>query len=65
MYKTNGAIYLARRDLLMQEGSFYGCCPRPFVMPADRSIDIDTKLDFDMAEFLYRRRPSSKALESG
>ena len=60
VYKTNGAIYLARRDVLMQEGSFYGSCPRPFVMPAERSIDIDTKLDFDMAEFLYRRRQRSE-----
>jgi CMP-N-acetylneuraminic acid synthetase len=56
VYKTNGAIYLARRDALMQEGSFYGDCPRPLIMPAERSIDIDTQLDFDMAEFLYRRR---------
>jgi CMP-N,N'-diacetyllegionaminic acid synthase len=55
VYKTNGAIYLARRDVLMEEGSFYGSCPRPLVMPPERSIDIDTQLDFDIAEFLYRR----------
>ena len=55
VYRTNGAIYLVRRDVLMQEGSFYGSCPRPLLMPAERSIDIDTQLDFEMAEFLYRR----------
>ena len=65
VYKTNGAIYLARRDVLMQEGSFYGNCPRPLIMPAERSIDIDTKLDFDMAEFLYRRQQRGDALERG
>jgi CMP-N-acetylneuraminic acid synthetase len=64
VYKTNGAIYLARRDMLMQEGSFYGDCPRPLIMPPERSVDIDTKLDFDMAEFLYRRR-QHEARESG
>jgi len=64
VYKTNGAIYLARRDVLMQEGSFYGNCPRPLVMPAERSVDIDTQLDFDMAEFLYRRQ-HGEARESG
>jgi CMP-N-acetylneuraminic acid synthetase len=64
VYKTNGAIYLARRDVLMQEGSFYGDCPRPLIMPPERSVDIDTKLDFDMAEFLYRRR-QHEARESG
>jgi CMP-N,N'-diacetyllegionaminic acid synthase len=56
VYKTNGAIYFTRRDVLMQEGSFYGGCPRPLIMPAERSVDIDTQLDFDMAEFLYRRQ---------
>ena len=55
VYRTNGAIYIARRDVLMEEGSFYGSCPRPLVMPPERSIDIDTRLDFEMAEFLYRR----------
>lgn len=55
VYKTNGAIYLVRRDVLMQDGSFYGSCPRPLVMPPERSIDIDTQLDFEIAEFLCRR----------
>jgi CMP-N,N'-diacetyllegionaminic acid synthase len=55
IYKTNGAIYLVRRDVLMEENSFYGSSPRPFVMPPERSIDIDTQLDFEIAEFLYRR----------
>ena len=55
VYRTNGAIYLSRRDVLMEQASFYGACPRPYVMPAERSIDIDTRLDFEIAEFLYRR----------
>jgi N-acylneuraminate cytidylyltransferase len=55
VYKTNGAIYLARRDVLMEQGSFFGSHPRPLVMPPERSIDVDTRLDFDMAEFLFRR----------
>ena len=65
VYRTNGAIYLTRRDLLMQEGSFYGDCPRPFIMSAARSIDIDTKLDFEMAEFIYRRCQRGEDPESG
>jgi len=62
VYRTNGAIYLARRDVLMQEGSFYGSCPRSLLMPPERSVDIDTRLDFEIAEFLYRR---SKQRQSG
>ena len=61
VYKTNGAIYLVRRDVLMQEGSFYGSWPRPFVMPPERSIDIDTRLDFEIAEFLYQRSKQNQA----
>ena len=55
VYKTNGALYLARSDVLIEEQSFYGSCPRPLIMPADRSIDIDDRLDFDVAEFMFQR----------
>jgi CMP-N,N'-diacetyllegionaminic acid synthase len=55
VFKTNGAIYLTRRDTLMTDNSFYGSCARAFIMPPERSIDIDTRLDFEMAEFLWRR----------
>jgi CMP-N-acetylneuraminic acid synthetase len=60
VYKTNGAIYLTRRDTLMEENSFYGSCARAFMMPPERSIDIDTRLDFEMAEFLWRRRDEQR-----
>jgi CMP-N,N'-diacetyllegionaminic acid synthase len=55
VYRTNGAIYLARRDIVMEQDSFYGSKPVPFVMPPERSVDIDTALDFEIAEFLFRR----------
>ena len=55
VYKTNGAVYLARRDVLMEQDSFFGACPRPLVMPPERSIDIDTRLDFEISEVLYRK----------
>ena len=55
VYRTNGAIYLARRDIVMEQDSLYGSKPLPLVMPAERSVDIDTALDFDIAEFLFRR----------
>jgi CMP-N-acetylneuraminic acid synthetase len=63
VYKTNGAIYLARRDVLMEEGSFYGSHPRPLVMPPERSIDIDTQLDFDIAEFVWSSAKKGQGYE--
>jgi CMP-N,N'-diacetyllegionaminic acid synthase len=61
VYKTNGAIYLTQRNVLMDEGSFYGSRPRGLVMPPERSIDIDTRLDFELAEFLWRRNTNSSS----
>ena len=67
VYKTNGAIYLTRRDVLTEQGSFYGSRAHGFIMPPERSIDIDTRLDFEMAEFLWRRehaQPSQPVVRS-
>ena len=55
VYKTNGAVYLVRRDVLMEDDSLWGDAPRPLVMPAERSLDIDTELDFALAELLLER----------
>ena len=63
VYKTNGAIYLARRDVLLEQNSFYGDCPRPLVMPPERSVDIDTRLDFEIAEILYQKVHADEAQE--
>lgn len=59
-YKRNGAIYLIRRDRL-EEGRLYGDSIRGLVMPEDRSIDIDTELDFLIADMLMSRRDLKNA----
>lgn len=51
-YALNGALYLVRPQVLTRSGSFYGGRTFPYVMPYDRSIDIDTIEDMRMAEFL-------------
>lgn len=53
----NGAIYVWRRDALAQaaEQGFWSVPARPFVMPRNRSIDIDDLEDFEMAEWLKQR----------
>jgi CMP-N,N'-diacetyllegionaminic acid synthase len=63
VYRTNGAIYLTRRDALMEQESFYGARPLALVMPPERSIDIDTQLDFEMAAFLFERNGIRPQLE--
>jgi N-acylneuraminate cytidylyltransferase len=51
-YCRNGAIYLARRAVVMEGNSLYGTRIRPYIMPPERSVDIDTPLDFALAETL-------------
>ena len=53
MYLRNGAIYLTRRDTLLQ-GSFKGKNCKALIMPQERSVNIDTEFDFAMAEWLYQ-----------
>ena len=51
-YVLNGALYLATRSFLMSEYSFVNDQTIPYVMPVERSVDIDTFLDWKWAEFL-------------
>jgi CMP-N-acetylneuraminic acid synthetase len=51
-YMRNGSIYLTRRDVLMEQGSIWGRTIRPYVMPLERSVSIDTELDLKLAELM-------------
>lgn len=60
LYILNGAIYLTRVDTIAQ-GSFTGEHSIGFVMPPERSINIDTEFDLLVAEqlaFLFRNDES-------
>ena len=48
----NGAIFIFNYQKLKQEYGYYFERTYPYIMPAERSIDIDTELDFNYAEFL-------------
>ena len=54
-YVLNGAVYGFRPDLLRQERAFVGANTLAWVMPAERSVDIDDLEDFERAEALWRR----------
>ena len=55
-YIRNGAIYLIRRDVLMENNSIWGEVIRPYVMPEERSYDIDSERDFRLVELVMRER---------
>lgn len=55
-YALNGAIYVARTSWLLQHGNFLSPDTVAYVMPLERSIDIDTALDFHMVEAILNSK---------
>lgn len=60
MFIRNGAIYLTRCNILLG-GSLKGKDCRGFVMPAERSVNIDTELDFRYAAWVLAGMPAPAA----
>ncbi len=59
VYKRNGAVYASTRDTVMEKKKLYGAddiVTRPYIVPAERSVDINTMLDFHVAEALLELR---------
>ncbi len=50
-YKRNCAIYLTKTEYIMQNDLF-GKVSRPYIMPEERSLDINEPSDIKYAEFL-------------
>jgi N-acetylneuraminate synthase len=55
-YRPNGAIYVAAPDTLRKEGSFTTGSTRGFVMPADRSVDVDAPGDLTVVRAILEAR---------
>lgn len=56
LYRVNGAVYVTVRDTLMKENKIVdnnNCAG--VIMPRERSTDIDTELDFAVAELAMKR----------
>jgi CMP-N-acetylneuraminic acid synthetase len=52
VYAANGAVYVARPDWLRAAGTFWTDETAGHVMPAERSVDVDSELDFKLAQLL-------------
>lgn len=55
-YMRNGAIYLTRRDVLMEHNSIWGTVIHPYVMPPERSVGVDSELDLKLVELLVQEK---------
>jgi CMP-N-acetylneuraminic acid synthetase len=52
----NGAIYVTRTDRLLQTGTLYGEGTLAYVMPEERSLDVDTAWDLHLVDLILRDR---------
>ncbi len=59
VYKRNAAIYLTKVEYIFQNDLF-GKVSRPYLMPAERSVDINEPIDFLIAEFFLNKNISVK-----
>lgn len=54
VYSLNGAIYVAEVNWLQKSKSFLTAETVAFIMPNNRSYDIDTENDFNLCELIMR-----------
>jgi CMP-N,N'-diacetyllegionaminic acid synthase len=54
MFILNGAIYLTATTTLLRTRSFYAADTRAYVMPPERSLDVDTPWDMHLADLALR-----------
>lgn len=52
VYEINGSIYMWRREILLGGQGSLNDKTEVYVMPDERSLDIDTPLDWDIVSFL-------------
>lgn len=55
MYVRNGALYITDVKVLKSTKHIIGDIPLLYVMPKERSIDVDTMQDFEYIEWLMRK----------
>jgi len=55
-YAANGAIYIFDSDSFLREKTIPKDKVVPYIMSQDKSIDIDTIVDFKLAEFIYNNQ---------
>lgn len=56
IYALNGAVYVVQCQSFIENRNFLTGQTLAYVMPKERSMDIDTELDFHLANFLLENR---------
>ena len=64
VYRPNGAIYITTIKNLYKNNGFYCDKIVPYIMPPERSIDIDEEIDFKLAQLLIQEDTTNANHES-
>jgi CMP-N,N'-diacetyllegionaminic acid synthase len=59
-YDMNGSVYVWKRVALFEGERVIGPNTGLYIMPAERSIDIDHPIDFQMVEFFMNQKHAAK-----
>jgi CMP-N,N'-diacetyllegionaminic acid synthase len=55
-FDMNASIYVWKRDALFENAVLFKRDTLLYVMPQERSVDIDSEMDFQIVEFLMKQR---------
>ena len=55
IYTLNGSLYLSTKESILSNMSFLTSKTIGYIMPEEYSFDIDTQLDWDLAEFIMSK----------
>jgi N-acylneuraminate cytidylyltransferase/CMP-N,N'-diacetyllegionaminic acid synthase len=55
-YDMNASVYVWQHNALFDNATIFNADTRLYEMPEDRSIDIDSELDFKFVEYLFRTK---------
>ena len=58
-YLPNGGIFILKYSLIKKYYSYYSDNTYAYIMPRERSVDIDTESDFEYAEYLLFKENKS------
>ena len=61
LFKENGAIYVYKRDILMEDAKIIDKKRGLLIMQKEESIDIDEPIDFEIVEFSMKREENEKS----
>lgn len=56
LYVLNGSIYVTSPKSLLEEKTFHMSFAKPYLMPPERSVDINTQRDLDYAQMLLGKQ---------